>query len=120
MMNLDNSLLHDASELRRLVMERPDLPIVVLAGEEASGCDYYWTYCCVVNVEIGWILDVKTPYDGDNVFNDKETFRDAVADALYSEETRQMSDKDYDAMVAAEIAKYEPHWREVIAVYATN
>ena len=120
MVKSDDGLIHDASELRRLITERPDLPIVVLAGEEASGCDYYWTYCCTVNVKIEWILDVKTPYDGDSVFNDKETFRDAVADALYNEETRQMSDEEYSAMVTTEVAKYESYWREVIAIFATN
>lgn len=29
-------LIHDASELRKLIAENPDLPIVVLAGDEAN------------------------------------------------------------------------------------
>lgn len=120
MREFDSGLIHDAAELRKLIMERPDLPIVVLAGEEAAGPDYYWTYCENVSVSINHILDIKTPYDGDCVFCDKDTFKDTVSDALYNEETKQLSVEEYDAMVAAEVAKYEPHWREVIAIYATN
>lgn len=38
--NID--LIHDATELRKLIAENPDLPIVVLAGEDANnGGNYY-------------------------------------------------------------------------------
>ena len=32
-------LIHDATELRKLIAENPDLPIVVIAGEEANNGD---------------------------------------------------------------------------------
>ena len=34
-------LIHDASELRKLITENPDLSIVVLAGEDANNGDFY-------------------------------------------------------------------------------
>lgn len=40
-----------------------------------------------------------------------------MSDALNNEETSELSDSEFDAMVKAEVAKYEPYWRKVIAVY---
>ena len=114
-------LIHDASELRKLIAENPDLPIVVLAGEKANNGDSYWMYCSFVNAIIEEILYIYDPYDGeDAVFNDKDEFEEAVSDALYDKETSDLSDSEFDAMVKAEVAKYEPYWRKVIAVYADN
>lgn len=113
-------LIHDASELRKLIAENPDLPIVVLVGEEASSGDFYWTYCSSVSAGLGEVLDIRTPYDGEAVFTNKDEFEEAVSDALYNKETSELSDSEFDAMVKAEVAKYEPYWRKVIAVYGDN
>lgn len=37
-------LIHDATELRKLIAENPDLPIVVLASEEANSGEWGWQY----------------------------------------------------------------------------
>lgn len=114
-------LIHDASELRKLIAENPDLPIVFLAGERANSGDFYWMYCSYVSASIEEILYIHDPYDGeDAVFTDKDEFEEAVSDALYDKETSDLSDSEFDAMVKAEVAKYEPYWRKVIAVYADN
>ena len=120
MMNYSTGLVHDSSELRKLIAENPDLPIVVLVGEEACGCDYYWTYCSNVRVCITELLDVSTPDDDEMVFTDRGSFEDCVGDSLYNDETKNLPDAEYDAMVAAEVAKYEPYWRKVIAIYGNN
>lgn len=50
----DFNIVKDSTELRKLIAENPELPIVVMVGEEATSSDYYWTYCsdlrCVVKV----------------------------------------------------------------------
>ena len=38
-------LVHDSAELRKLMQEHPDCPVVVLANEESACSDYAWTYC---------------------------------------------------------------------------
>lgn len=121
-MDTDNlGLIHDASELRKLIAENPDLPIVVLAGDEANpGGEYGWMYCSSVHCTIDFILDTHTPYDGETIFTDKDEFEEAVSDALNNKETSELSDSEFDAMVKAEVAKYEPYWRKVIAVYGDN
>lgn len=114
-------LIHDSSELRKLIAENPDLPVVVLVGEEATSCgDYYYTYCSSVHCNIDYILDTHTPYDGETVFTDKDDFEEAVSDALWNKWTSKLSDSDYEAMVRAEASKYDQYWRKVIAVYVDN
>lgn len=116
-------LIHDATALRKLIAENPDLPIVVLAGEEANGGDWSWVYCASVDCNITEILDIKTPYDRDDgiVFDDKGDFEEAVADVLEDrEECKNMTNAEFDETVKRETAMYDRYWRKVIAVYATN
>lgn len=120
-MSNELGLIHDATELRKLIAENPDLPIVILAGEEAnSGGDYYWMYCSSVSCCIDEILDTSTPFDDEHVFTDKVEFEEAVSDHLIDDETEKLSDTDFDKLVKAEVAKYDQYWRKVIAVYANN
>ena len=120
---MEYQLIHDSTELRQLIAENPDLPIVVLAGEEAR-CEWAWTYCTSVKARLSRILDVKTPYDDEErVFDDEIDFEDAVTDyvAVFFEDMP----KDYPGQtegekIEAEIKKYKPFWRDVIAIYATN
>jgi len=118
---LSTGLVHDSYELRKLIAENPDLPIVVLAGEEANNCgDYYWMYCSEVSASLDEILDTTTPYNEEKVFTDRVEFKEAVSDHLINDETEKLSDAEFDALVEAEVAKYDPYWRKVIAIWATN
>lgn len=113
-------LVHDCAELRKLMHEHPDLPIVVLADEESACLDYTWTYCSRVRYAMSQILDVKTPYDsGESVFTDKEEFRDAIAEAIDFEHPCY-TDRELEEAVEAEYKKYEEYWHDVIAIYASN
>lgn len=117
------SLIHDSSELRKLIAENPDLPIVVLANEESACYEYSWTYCSSVRCHLGLVLDVKTPYDSDEVgvFTDKDEFEEAIADAFADDEQyHALSDQEFDEAVKREMDKYESSWQRVIAIYASN
>lgn len=115
------SLIHDASELRRLIAENPTLPIVVLADEE-SACDWSsWTFCSSVKCVVTKLLDVRTPYDNDGeiLFTDETEFEEAVGD-FWSDAEPDYSGMTLDEKIQSEIEKYKPEWRDVIAIYATN
>lgn len=112
-------LVHDSKELRRLIAGNPDLPIVVLAGEEANSGDWCWMYCTDVDCGIDSILDIRTPYDSeDHVFTDKDDFEQAILDSIPYDDARTQA--EIDAFVKSELAKYEPYWKKVIAIYAIN
>lgn len=53
--------LHNTDKLKKLIMENPDLPIVVMVSEEASSYDYPWTICNNVTFEITEVLDCVVP-----------------------------------------------------------
>lgn len=113
------SLTHNSDELKKLILENPDLPIVVLAGEEASGYDFYWTYCSSVSFHIDEILNCNYSDYDDTVFTDRDRLREKIEDDLY-DEYHDKSDEEYEAAINREVEKYEPYWQKVIAIYATN
>lgn len=113
------SLTHSSDELKRLILENPDLPIVVLAGEEANSYDFYWTYCSSVSYHISEILDCDYYDYDDTVFTDRYRLEEKIEDDLYDEYCDK-PEEEYDAAVKRELEKYEPYWQKVIAIYATN
>lgn len=116
-------LIHDATELRKLITENPDLPIVVLADEEANHGEWGWEYCHDVSCAVQKILDVKTPYDREDgiIFHDRGDFEEAIADTLCDREFfKSLSNKEFDEAVAREAAMYDDCWKKVIAIYVSN
>lgn len=118
----DFGVIRDAAEIRRFIADYPDLPICVLAGQDAVSEEWAWTFCTSVHCELGEILDIKTPYDGggEKIFTDEDDLEEEINDQLFNEETEKLTDEQYDAMVRAEVEKYKPHWRAAILVYVTN
>ena len=115
------NIVHDAAKLRRLIAGNPELPIVVLAGEGAYSDDYSWTYCADVDCRIEYILDASNPYDndGERIFTCEAEFEDVIADSYYTDDGTWTED-GMNAYVKAELEKYKPYWKKVIAIYATN
>ena len=109
----------DNGELRRLILENPDLPIVVLTNEDSHNWDSYWMFCTNISYEIKEILDCDYSDYNDVVFTDKSRLEEKIADDLYDEYCEK-SDEEYNAAIKQEVDKYEPYWKKVIAIYATN
>ena len=113
------TLTKKTDELRKLILENPDLPIVVLAGEEAS-CDYWgWTYCSSISFHLDEILDCDFYDYDDTVFTDRGRLEEHIEDMLYDEYSEK-SDEEYEAAIKNKLAELEPYWTKVIAIYATN
>lgn len=51
-------LTKSTEELKKLIAEHPDYPIVVLAGECANSGDFAWMYCASISFGIEEILDI--------------------------------------------------------------
>lgn len=104
-------------ELKRLIAEHPDYPIVVLAGEDANSGDYYWTYCTDISFEIGEILDADYFDYDDTMITDRDRLEEIVEDRLYD---TGLEGEELEKAIKAKIAELEPYWTNVIAIYATN
>lgn len=112
-------IVHDSSELRKLIAENPDLPLVILADDEANNGDYAWMYCSCVDCNIDTLLDVNTPYNSEGmIFTDEYELEDAIVNSIPYDDPR--TEEEIDDFVRAELAKYRPYWRKVIAIYVSN
>lgn len=113
------SLTQKTDELRKLILENPDLPIVILANEDSSSADYGWMFCSSISFYIEEILDCDYYDYGDTVFTDRDRLEEFIGDNLYDEYHDKPED-EYVAAINRELARLEPYWKKVIAIYATN
>lgn len=104
-------------ELKKLIADHPNYPIVVLAGEEANGGDYSWMYCSSISFEVGEILDTDFFDYGDEVITDRDRLEEVLEDRLYGE---GLEGDELEKAIKAKIAELEPYWVNVICIYATN
>ena len=117
----DWGIVHDTTELRKLIAENPGLPIIVLVGEEAYLGEWGYEYCANVSCDLREVLDCEIPFGGGIVPTDKDDFEEQLADYLYDlPENIGLSDSDFDKLLKEEVAKYDPYWKKVIAIYADN
>lgn len=108
-----------SDELRKLILENPDLPIVVLAGDEANNGEYIWMFCSYIRFCIEEILDCDYVASDDTVYTDRDALEDDIADDLYDEYSDKPQE-EYEAAIQQRLAELEPFWTKVIAIYATN
>lgn len=114
-MSFESNILNDASELRKLIAENPDLPILCFAGEDANSGNYDWEFCGAHAVK-GEVLTC-TSFADDYVFIDREDFEDRMRDN-YDE--FDGSDAEFDQFIENELVKYDPYWKPCIILYVDN
>lgn len=120
MMPIDrNKLSKSTEELKKLIAEHPDYPIVVLAGEEANSGEYAWMYCSDISFGIGEILEADYYDYNDCMFTDRDDLEEYIEDMLYDEYYGK-PEEEYEAAIKAKMAELEPYWTKVIAIYASN
>lgn len=110
---------HATDGLRQFILENPNLPIVILADESSVVDSGAWTFCSKISVKLDEILDCEYYDYDDRVITDRDRLEEIIEDNLY-EEYHDKPESEYDAAIKAEVEKFEPYWKKVIAVYATN
>ena len=115
-------IVKDATELRKLIDENPDLPIAVMVGSDAACEDYSYTYCTFVRAAVDEILDCDPGFDNDGyVFNDRDDFKEKLQSWMEDQdEYSGLSDAEFDAAFEAKAAEFEPHWKKCICIRADN
>ena len=109
----------DNIELKNLILENPDLPLVVFATEEANSGEWS-TELASCNCYKGSVLDATKdcwlPRD-DRVYTDVEDLEDDVRDVLDSmEEYKHFSDAELEDVVVEKLEALEPYWKECIII----
>ncbi len=115
-----NMFTKQTDELKQLIKEHPDYPIVVLCNNEVCWDDSYcWWYAPELRFSIGEILDCEQDIDDERVYADRDEFEEDLANKLYdSGDYDEATDEEFDAIVKAKLAKYEPYWKKVIQIMA--
>ena len=115
------NLSKSSDELKQLIAENPDLPIVVLVGQDAVSDDYGYTYCSDIHFSIEEILDCELPFGEGCVYNDWDDFAYDLENYLADDEIyKNLSDKEFQNVLNEEYKKYEPYWKKVIAITGNN
>ena len=119
-------LAKSSDELKKLIAENPDLPIVVLAERYLCVDDYTYTYAPSVSFSVSELLDCETPWDSEIICTDRQDFEELLEDWLWDVETQydndgkphEPSEEVFQELLAEAKAKFEPFWKKVIAIYA--
>jgi hypothetical protein len=116
-----SGLLHSADELKQLIVENPDLPIVVFAGENANIGDYSYMSCSYVSVEKGEFLDCEQQIDDCKCYTDRDDFEEDVADVLAGEEQyRDLPYDEFNSIVERTVNEYDDFWKPCILLLVDN
>lgn len=108
-------LLHFADELKQLIVENPDLPIVVFAGDSANNGDYPYMSCSHVSAKKGEFLDCEQQIDDCKCYTERDNFADDVANILDGEEQYlDLSEDEFDTLVEQTVNEYDEFWKPCI------
>lgn len=97
-----NFSLNDTTELRKLILENPDLPLLIFAGEDAWQGD--WSYN-QVDASSGRVEEL-TLY-GDR-WMDRDDYEEELTDDLCDEEEyNNLSDEEFFKMIEQKVSETE-------------
>lgn len=114
-------LLHSADELKQLIVENPDLPILVFAGDDSNNGDYPYMSCSHISAEKGEFLDFEQQIDECKCYTDRDDFEDDVYTVLEGEEQYDnLSDEEFDSVVKQKIAEYDEFWKHCIILFVDD
>ena len=115
-----NMFMKQTDELKKLIAEHPDYPIVVMVANEVVADDFYgWWYAPSLSFSIGEILDCEQDVNDEKVYEDRDDFEEDLADILGdSGDYDETTDEEFDKIVQEELKKYEPYWKKVIQIRA--
>ncbi len=109
-------LLNSAVELRKLLLEHPELPLLVFAGGESNGGDYSWMSCSSVKAKIGEFLDCRQTVNDEYCFIERDEFEEAIENNSDFTGT----DAEFTEYIKTRMAEYEPYWKPCIILYVDN
>ncbi len=115
--NCSSGLLNSTTELRKLIVEHPELPLLVFAGEECNSGDFPYTSCSIVKVEIGEVLDCSQTINDCKVYIDRNDFRENIEDLCFDFDG---SEREFEQFIEDIVIHFNPYWKPCIILYVNN
>ena len=113
---LETGLLHATDELRELILQNPELPLLVFAGEDSNNGEWGYMSCSSVKAAIGEFLDCEQTVNDERCFTDRDDFQEEMEDKCDFTGT----DEEFAEYIKARMAEYEPYWKPCIILYVDN
>lgn len=112
-------ILIDNTELKNLILENPDLPLLVFATEEANSGEWSAELAscrCSKGIVLDATKDCWLPRD-DRVYTDESDLEVDIQDTLADEEEyKTLSDEEFYKIVAEKAKALESYWKECIII----
>lgn len=97
-----NCSLNNTTELRKLIIENPDLPLLIFCGEDSWRDEYPYEQADVKSWEIKELTIYK------DWWVDKDDYEERLSDELSSKgEYESLSDEEYGQMMKEKVAETE-------------
>ena len=106
-------MLHSGDKLKQALKENPDLPVIFQCSTE-SEYDNYVTDDA--DVYVGEVLTVEGP-DDEKIYFERDDLEADIENSLDGEETENLPDTEFEALVESMAAEYDKYWMKTIIVY---
>ena len=101
-------------ELKQLIIENPDLPLIFFATYEANRGEYSSEFADA-RAHKGIVLNCMGIQE-DHIYTDEDDLESDISDMLFDEHGHDWSDEEYEAAVAEKMKEYEPYWVNAIII----
>ena len=118
----DNDLItivHSTDDLRNLIMQHPDMPLLIMAGENSNTGDYPYMVCTAVTAEAGEYLSCWQEFDEESIYTNREEFERVLTDCVGDSRVFD-TESEFDAAVQAELKKHDKYWKPCIILRVDN
>ena len=108
-------------ELKKLIAEHPNLPIVVIVNSDVvADDDYAWWYAPDIRFTMGEILDCEQDINDEKTYTDRDDFEEDVRYCIENDDDlmESITDEEYEKEVKRILDEYEPYWKDVIQIRA--
>ena len=110
--------LHYTASLRKLILDNPELPLLVIAGQDA--CDSWNNtsqVCTRVEAYKGEFFNGNVEFSNEAI-TDRDYFREEMEDYYYG--NWDGTEAEFDKYIENKLIEYEDYWVQCIIVEVDN
>ena len=110
-------LLTATDDLRKLILENPDVPLLVFAGQDCNSGDWSYMTCSSCNAILGEFLDCVQEINDEKCYTDRDDLKEDLEDEY---DDFDGSDAEFEQFIENKLMEYEPFWKPCIILYVDN
>lgn len=103
--------------VRKLILENPNLPIIVATSWDVVGDSYGWWYSDNVTARVDNVIYWVDSYGDIKYIDDEEDLEEYIIDSL-DEDYGHLDNEDFDELVEKTLQSYDSLWTKCIIIYA--